>query len=177
MKRLIAILAFFFLVAATTAHAQQRINLDFPELSAKASETVDVTLDGPMLKMASKFLKDEDGERQARDVISRLVGIYVRSYEFDEENAYDRGLAERVRSQLGPSWKKIVKVTSKKRDNVDIYVDMRGDSAEGLLIICAEPREFTLVNLVGPIDVDKLASIEGEFGIPHISREKGGRHD
>ena len=44
------------------------------------------------------------------------------------------------------------------------------------------PRELTLVNLVGNIDLDKLASLEGEFGIPHISksrekeREKG-RHE
>lgn len=176
MKRLILITLIF--IAANGAVAQQRINLDYPELAAKASETVDVTLDGAMLRLASKFLsKDDADERQAREVINQLTGIYVRNYEFDADNQYDRGIAEKVRAQLGPSWKKLVKVTSRKSENVDIYLDMRGDAVAGMLVICAEPREFTLVNLVGPIDIDKLASIEGEFGIPHLTKGKGGRHD
>jgi hypothetical protein len=176
MKRIV--LVAILLLIAGSAFAQQRLNLDFPELAAKASETVDVTLDGTMLRLASKFLSDDDaGEKQARDVISHLTGIYVRSYEFDQDNAYDRGVAERVRAQLGSSWQKLVKVTSKTKENVDIYLDMRGDAVAGMLIICAEPREFTVVNLVGPIDIDKLANIEGEFGIPHVTKSKGGHRD
>ena len=178
MKRLI-LYTIIFLLACTTLRAQQRLNLDFPELAAKATETVDVTLDGTMLKLAGKFLSNSDpDERQARDVINSLTGIYVRNYEFDSDNDYDHSIAERVRAQLGSTWKKMVKVTSKRKENVDIYLDMRGDAVAGMLIICAEPHEFTLVNLVGPIDLDKLTSIEGAFGIPRITtKEKGDRHD
>jgi hypothetical protein len=39
-------------------------------------------------------------------------------------------------------------------------------------VISAEPREITLVNIVGPVDLDKLASMEGQFGIPHIIERK-----
>ena len=148
-----------------------RINLDFPELAAKASETVDVTLDGAMLRLASRFLSNTDAdERSAKEMISRLSGIYVRSYEFDHEGEYDKSLAGRIRSQLGPSWQKIVKVTSKTKEDVDIYADMRGESITGLLIISAEPKEFTVVNIIGPVDLEKLAGLEGQFGIPHITR-------
>ena len=169
------LLSLILALPTTAALAQTRIALDFPELAAKADETVDVTLDGPMLRFAGKFLSDKGDERTAKDVIRNLVGIYVRSYTFEHEGAYDRAIADRVRNQLGPSWHKIVKVTSRKSDNVDIYADMHGDDIAGLVIISAEPKEFTVVNLVGPIDLDKLGSLEGEFGIPRMSVERGKR--
>ena len=161
-----------------TASAQgTRLNLDFPDLAAKASETTDVTLDGPMLRLAGKFLSSSDAdERAAKEMINGLTGIYVRSYEFDRDGEYDKSQAERIRQQLGPSWKKIVKVSSKTKEDVDIYADTRGDSIAGLLIISAEPREFTVVNIVGPVDLEKLAGLEGQFGIPHISAEVHSKH-
>jgi hypothetical protein len=172
----------FLIALAAPLHAQ-RLNLDFPALAEHASESTDVTLDGPMLRLAAKFLNDRDSdEHQARDLIKSLTGIYVHSYEFDREGEYDRSVVEKVRAQLGPNWKPMVTVRSRVKENVDIYVDMRGENVAGLLIIDAEPRELTLVNLVGSIDIDKLASLEGEFGIPHFrshekEREKERKHD
>jgi hypothetical protein len=166
------------LALPVTASAQgTRINLDFPDMAAKASETVDVTLDGAMLRLAGKFLSNSDAdERAAKEMINGLAGIYVRSYEFDHEGEYDRSEAEHIRRQLGPTWKKIVKVASRTREDVDIYADTRGDAITGLLIISAEPKEFTVVNIVGPVDLEKLAALEGQFGIPNISRQGKGKH-
>lgn len=171
------IFAVFVLTLAAPLSAQ-RVNIDFPGLAAKARETVDVTLDGPLLKFAAKFLNPSDpDQREAREIVSKLEGIYVRSYEFDREGEYDRTIIDRLRAQLGPNWKRIVTVQSRDKDNVDIFVDMRADNiVHGLVVISAEPRELTLVNLVGPVDIDKLTSLEGEFGIPHWTR-KGRRHD
>jgi len=77
-------------------------------------------------------------------------------------------------TRYGPSWKRIVSVKARAREKTEIYVNTAGDkkTVRGLVVICAEPRQLTLVNLVGPIDIDKLASLEGEFGIPHISKER-----
>ena len=47
-----------------------------------------------------------------------------------------------------------------KRDpheDVDVYVCMEGDKVKGLAVIASEPREFTIVNIVGSIDLDKIA--------------------
>jgi len=146
----------------------QRLTLDAPGLADRASEVVDVTLDGPLLRMAAKFLNNHDpDERAARDVVQNLQGIYVKSYTFEKEGEYDPSIVQRLRSQL-TTWKRIVTVREKSGDNSDIFVDMRGEQVVGLVIINAEPRELTLVNIVGPIDLDKLASIEGQFGIPRI---------
>jgi hypothetical protein len=180
--RKFAVLTFLIALAAPL-HAQ-RLNLDFPAIAERASESTDVTLDGPMLRLAAKFLdKNDRDEQQASDIIKSLTGIYVHSYEFDHEGEYDRSVIEKVRAQLGPNWKSMVTVRSRVKENVDIYLDMRGENVAGLLVIDAEPRELTLVNLVGPIDLDRLASLEGEFGIPHFSkarekdREKERKHE
>lgn len=165
----------FLIALAVPLHAQ-RLNLDFPAIAERASESTDVTLDGPLLRLAAKFLNDHDAdEHQAKDLIKSLTGIYVHSYEFDHDGEYDRSVVEKVRAQLGPNWKPMVTVRSRYKENVDIYLDMRGDNVAGLLVISAEPRELTLVNLVGPIDLDRLASLEGEFGIPRISKK--GKHE
>ena len=38
----------------------------------------------------------------------------------------------------------------------------------GIVIIAAEPKELTVVNIVGPLEVDQLADLGGEFGIPRL---------
>lgn len=170
MRKLLITLA-LTLIAAVPATAQ-RINLDFPGLADKAEEVVDVTLDANMLRLASKFLSGNNAdERAVRDMINGLEGIYVRSYEFAKSGEYDSALIDRVKSQLGPTWKPLVTVRSKTKENVNIMADMRGDRVVGLVIIAAEPREFTIVNIQGPIDIDRLADLSGQFGIPEITRQ------
>ncbi|HEX9161672.1 MAG TPA: DUF4252 domain-containing protein [Thermoanaerobaculia bacterium] len=153
--------------------AAQQINLDFPGLSERAAEEVTVTLDARMLRLASKFLESGDhDQRLAHDMIQKLQGIYVRSYEFDHEGEYDRSVVDRVRSQLGSGWQRIVEVKSRLRENTEIYTQGRGDQITGLVVITAEPKELTIVNIVGPIDLDRLADLEGNFGIPKMSRKE-----
>jgi hypothetical protein len=170
------ILTLLLAAAVAMPASAQSINLDFPGLAEKADEMVDITLDSTMLKLASKFLSSTDHEEGAvRDMIQGLKGIYVRSYSFDKDNAYDRSVIDKVRGQLGSNWKPLVTVRSKTRDNVNIFADMAGEKIVGLVIISADPQEFTVVNIVGPVDIEKLASLQGEFGIPHFT--KGEDHE
>jgi Domain of unknown function (DUF4252) len=167
------ILLLILMLAVAVPASAQRLNLDFlADLEEKAEEVVDVTLDSSMLKIASKFLGRSADERAIRDMIAGLQGIYVRSFEFDREGEYDRNLVTRLKSQLGPSWKPLVTVKSKTKENVNIYADMRGENIVGLVVIAAEPRELTVVNIVGPIDIEKLADLQGEFGIPYFEKDK-----
>ena len=175
MKRSMVLL---FLIAAVAIPASaQRINVDLPELSQlreKASEEVTVTLDARMLRLAAKFLSNSDrDQRMARDMVQKLEGIYVRSYEFDREGEYDPRVIEHLRSQLGsPNWNKIVDVRSKSRENSEIYAFARGEAISGVVIITAEPKELTIVNIVGPIDLDHLSELDGQFGIPNSKEHK-----
>jgi len=174
MRKLVLVFILAFAVAVPAS--AQRINLDLPGLAGladRAEEVVDVTLDASLIRLAAKFLGDDDPEeREIRQMISGLQGIYVRSYTFAKDGEYDRSLLDRVKSQLGPSWKPLVTVRSKTKENVNIMADMRGERVAGLVILAAEPRELTIVNIVGEIDIDRLSKLEGEFGIPRITKER-----
>jgi hypothetical protein len=170
MRKFILSIALTLFIAVPAS--AQKINLDFPGLADRAEEVVDITLDASMLRMAAKFFSGKNAdERALREMVSGLEGIYVRSYEFAREGEYDRNLVDQIKKQLGPSWKPLVTVRSKKKDNVNIYANMRGDSITGLVIISAEPREFTVVNINGPIDMERLSGLQGQFGIPEITKE------
>jgi hypothetical protein len=145
------------------------------KLAEKASEVVDVTLDGPMLKLASKFLsKDDPDEVKVKNLINGLKGIYVKSFEFEKEGEYTPAEVEGVRSQLrGPGWSRMVGVVSKKDgENAEIYTKLEGERIGGLVIVAAEPKELTIVSLVGTIDIDQLSELGGHFGIPNVEVHK-----
>lgn len=149
-----------------------QLPLDVEKLSAKAKETVEVKMDGPMLRWASKFLSAEDpDERKAAKLITNLKGVYVRSFEFENEGAYTSAEVEELRAQFrSPVWSRVVGVRSQRDgDNVDVFFKVEDEQMAGIVIIAAEAKELTVVNIVGPIDVDQLADLGGEFGIPKLN--------
>jgi ribosomal protein L17 len=166
------------LVAASTvaAHAQ-RLQIDnLSKLEAKAAEVVDVTIDEKMLRLASKFLSAKDPEQaKVREIIAGLKGVYVKVFEFDKDGEYSKEDVESVRSQLrAPGWTRIVNVVSRRGgDNVEVAVMTEGEKITGLAIIAAEPNELAVVNIVGPIDLEKLSELEGNFGIPKLGIRRG----
>jgi hypothetical protein len=143
-------------------------------LAKKASEVVDVNLDGSLLKLASKFMTDED-DREGLEVIKNLKGVYVKSFTFDKPGDYSPADVEAIRSQLqAPAWSCIVSARSKhEAETTEIYLMTARDGGNvlGMAIIDAEPTELTVVNIVGPIDIDKLSQLEGKMGIPHLGEE------
>jgi hypothetical protein len=142
------------------------------KLAAKAVESVDVTLDGNLLQLAGKFLSDKDADQaKAKKLISGLKGIFVRSFTFAKEGEYNAADIQGLRAQLqAPAWSRIVGVTSKRdRDNAEVYLKV-GDGSKigGLVVIAAEPKELTVVSIVGSIQPEDLAELGGQFGIPKL---------
>jgi hypothetical protein len=159
-------------VRAAVAAPAAPLNLpQFDSLAAKASDTVNVSLDASLLGLAAGFLDPSDPQDAAvKELIAGLKGIYVRSYSFDRDMSYPAADIEALRRQLAPpGWQSLVKVRKEKeRTNVDIYISVDAGRANGLAIIVTEPREFTVVNIVGSIDLQKLRRLEGKFGVPRI---------
>jgi len=157
-------------------HAQDsRLQLgSLDHLAAKANQTVDVSIDERLMKMAAKLLSDKDtDERDVKKLVEGLKGIYVKSFEFETEGQYSAGDLETIRTQLrGPGWTRLVNVTSKKEGNLEVYLLFNGDMVGGLAVLHTDLKEFTVVNIVGPVDLDKLAKLEGQFGVPELGVEK-----
>jgi hypothetical protein len=149
---------------------------DFESLTGKATQSVNITLDSNLLGLAASFLdSDKPEDAAAKELIAGLQGVYVRSFTFDRDFAYSMTDVDAVRRQLvAPGWQRLVGVRSgKEKANVDIYISVDAGRANGLAIISREPRQLTIVNIVGSIDLQKLHKLEGKFGIPKLQLEEG----
>jgi len=163
------------LVATVVTARAQSAKLQMDQLDAlanKASETVDVKLDEHLMQLTAKFFVSKDpDDAEIRDLIKGVKGIYVKSFTFEKEGEYSPAEIDSVMSQLrGGAWSKIIGVTSKKDgDNVEVYLNTAGDQINGLAVLSIEPKEFTVVNIVGPINLEKLVQLEGQFGVPYLN--------
>lgn len=140
-------------------------------LSERAEESVKVTLDGALLQLAAKAIPEDDRESAAvKKIIAGIQGIYVRSFEFENDGEYSAADVASAKAQFhDASWSKIVSLKSKVDGEVEVYVR---SAAEGKLggvgVIAAEAREFTIVRIVGEISPAQLVALGGEFHIPRL---------
>jgi hypothetical protein len=161
-------------LAGTPAAAQKptgpRLQLEFLDrLADQAEEVVDVTVDPAMLQTAAGLAAGGKGPDAAtlKTLLEGIKGIYVKSFEFTREGAYTEADVERVRTQLKEPWARTISVKSRKeRELVEVYVWREGADPEGLAVIVAEPKELTIVNVVGRLDMKILGALQGQFGIP-----------
>jgi Domain of unknown function (DUF4252) len=171
----VALLVLVSIGATATARAQNgRIQMSqLDALAAKASETVDVNIDESLMQMTAKFLSSKDpDEAKVRELVNGLKGIYVKSFEFETEGQYSAADLESIRVQLRNSaWDRIVNISSKKEGGVEVYLMHTAGQISGLAVIASDAKEITVVNIVGPVDLEKLSNLEGNFGVPVLGIE------
>ncbi len=155
-------------LAAMAAPQQFQLNLD--SVAAKASEHVDVSLNASTLQFAAKILDSNDpDEAKVRQLIAGIEGIYVRHFSFKTVGAYSEADLEPVRAQLhGPEWSKIVGTGSEDGEKAEVWLRTSGNKSVGVAIISTEPKEITVVNIAGNIDLETLAELGGHFGVPKV---------
>ncbi|HEX8142021.1 MAG TPA: DUF4252 domain-containing protein [Pyrinomonadaceae bacterium] len=176
--KLILFSSFLIACAAATATGQTaRLNLgNLDRLEAVADQTIDVTVDQKVLQIARLFLakSKKPDEQKVKELISEIEGIYVKHFTFEKAGQYTLADIEAIRAQLNnPAWSKMANVRSRrKHQNIDVYTMINGNKVGGLAVIAAEERELTIVNIVGPIDLEKLSELEGSFGIPGLQIER-----
>jgi hypothetical protein len=172
MKTTIALVAFTLLVPAAASAQGARLNLSFLDrLGERASEKQEITIDSSMLKTGSAFVPAGPKGDAAKQIMSELEGIYVRSYEFDDPKAYSMDDINAIRKQLSaPGWTRIVSNEEKDKGGnwelQEVWLFNPGGKLGGIFIINSEPGELQVVNIVGPIDLNKLGGLGGIFGIP-----------
>lgn len=151
---------------------------DFNHLRSKAVDSTDITLDGFLMRIARKFAaraaEEEGADADGLRLLEDIQSVRVRNFTFDSDDSYSRADIDSVRKQLtGPGWSPLVQVHKRDpKEDVDVYVCMENDKVTGLAVIASEPREFTIVNIIGSIDLDKIAQLEGQFGIPRTSQNQ-----
>ncbi len=168
------------LAALTPARAQVaqpsggRLRLDGLErLAPKAAETVNIEIDGFLMRFAGSILSDKDPEEQAvKEMLEGLKGIYVKSYEFKSEGQFSEADFATVREQLrAPGWSRLIDVESRGLDfgDAELYLASAGGRVEGFALLVAGPKELTVINIVGSLDLDKLKRLGKNLNLPRIT--------
>ena len=142
------------------------------QLSARAKGTVNVTLDGALLQLAGQFLDSSDSdERVAKEIISKLRGIHVRSFAFAREGEYTDADLNEVRAQLkSPAWTRVVD-SRDENDHMQVFVKAENSTLGGVVILAAEPTQLSIVIIDGAIDLKQLSRLSGKFGIPNVPQK------
>ena len=135
-------------------------------LADLASNVVDVTVDPAMLQLAAGFISsDREKDASIKALLAGLKGVYVKSFEFDRDGVYTDADVNAIRDQLKAPWTRMVNVRSKV-ESVEVYIYREAEKSGGLAVVVVEPRELTVVNIVGPIDLTQLGALGGQLGIP-----------
>ena len=138
------------------------------QLADRASDVTEVTLGKNMLSFASKFMdgKDKD-DAAAKQLIEGLDGIYVRDYTFDKEGQYSMDDIDQLRKTFETGeWTPMVRERERKSgETTDIFVKLVNGESHGMFILTAEPKELTIVLILGPIRMDELGKLHGLAGL------------
>ena len=173
MKATLAFVAFTLLMPSAASAQDGRINLELlDKLAARASEKQQVDLGpemlgsvqsfvppGPKSDAAKQVLSEAEGHLRSQLRIRRPEGLLDGRHQHAAQTAADAWLGEdhleRGKGQ-GGDW-----------ELQEIYFFQPGGKTNGIFILNAEPGEFSVVNIVGPIDFAELAALGGILGIPN----------
>ncbi|MBZ5728920.1 MAG: DUF4252 domain-containing protein [Acidobacteriia bacterium] len=159
--------------AAVALVCAQQFKFNLDQLAGKASETVDLSLTGSTLRFAARFLDDKDpDDAKVKKLIAGLEGIYIKSFEFKKEGAWSPADLEGVRSQLrAPEWSRIVGFKSAAEgETAEVWVRNEKEKVTGVAILGTSPKSFTVVNIAGAVDLESLAELGGNFGVPKLEK-------
>lgn len=168
-------LTIFTAASAYGQDAKLQLN-HLDKLVEKADESIDINLDGVTLSLAEKALSSTRSQEEAiiKELVKQLKGVYVKRFEFEKADEYKDSDIAPLRQQLSaPGWSRIVGVTSKRgSENIEVYAMTEGEKMLGLAVLALEPKELTIVNIVGPVDLEKLIEVARYFGMPGLELQK-----
>jgi len=157
-----------------------RLRLDSLErLAPKAAESVNIEIDGFLIRFVGSILSDKDpDERTVKELVVGLKGVYVKSYEFKSDGQFADADVADIRAQLrGPGWSRVIDVKTRGLDfgDAEVYLAGADDRIEGFALLVVEPREVTVINIVGSLDLDKLRKLSDTLDLPRvrIRRKRG----
>jgi hypothetical protein len=173
---------------AATAYGQDaKLRIDnLNRLTDKAVQIVDVNMGESIIKLAASMFNDKRSpdEAKIKELIQSIQGIYVKRFEFEKEGEFNDSDIAPISSQLrsNPAWERIVGVISKKKGsggnmNVEVYLMSQGTVIKGLAVLATEAKAITVVNFIGPVDLQKLSELEGKFGIPKLGLKQTDEKD
>ena len=171
-----ALLALLLFGAARSQDARLQIN-HLDKLAARASESVEITMNDVQAQFLGKLVSlSRSDQSKIKGLLSKLKGIYVRSFEFAQDGEYSDADIEAIRAQLrAPGWERIVEARNRNSSSDEVYFMPRNDEVAGFAAISTEPRKVCVINIVGPMDLEELSLLDREFHLTSCGKSNFGR--
>jgi len=170
--RCLTFAALCWLPCALTLADDARVTIpSFKALESTATNTVNIDIGPWLLHMAGAVLNDGDKDDAAvKTLLAGIESIQLRSFEFASDFAYPTAEIDALRRQFStPGWTQIMQVNDRKAgEHVDIYVAMDSVKTKGLALIASDPRQLTVINIVGSIRLEDLPALERQLHIPAV---------
>ena len=146
------LLTTMFCLALSIPARSQGLDINLDALSAKAKEKAEVTLEGSLLAQAVQAAPAN--VKSATANVSRVV---VRHYEFAATGQYADSDLQAIRKQVS-AWSRVINV-KEEHQSTEIYMLNQDGKPGGFLLISAQPKELTVVHVVGSIDLGSLQAV------------------
>ena len=144
---------------------------DFRGLEARASDSVNISLDPWLLNLMGVVMNASDADAaDTKRIMRGIKSIQIRSFEFDKDFAYPAAEIDGVRRQLNaPGWNRLLQThNAASSENVDIYLLSEDQQPRGFALICSEPKSFTIINIVGTVNVQDLAKLQSRLDLSKL---------
>jgi hypothetical protein len=155
--------------------------VDFGKLVPSAEgKFVEINLSPGLLKFAATCVAKQ--EPQASELLGNLKRVRVNVVELSDRNREQTlERVQAVRQELETQgWTPMVNVREQpKGDDVQIFAKMRGDEAiEGLVVtVISGNREVVLINIVGDIKAEQIATLAEHFDIEPLKKAGFGKKE
>lgn len=159
-------LCVLFLSSCASAQSS-RIDLpSFRHLKGKAVEAVDFSFGRMTLRPASWLMDEDDPEgRELKRLLRNIKSVRIRSYEFKEDYVYSKADIDDVRRQLTRAgWSPVLQMRDRKsNEDVDAYIAVKHERTLGFALVASHPREFTIIHVVGDINLSDVQALRNRF--------------
>ena len=146
-----------------------QVRMDLPQMEEKADEMVSVNLEGESLGVGQKLLAVRKGvSKSVKELVSGLKGVYLRRFWFSKKKAYSAEDTAPIRKQLEEDgWVPMIDVHDRQKpESVTVYSFFENKEVTGITVVSEEAQEFTVVNIVGPVDLEALSELGDQMGMP-----------
>lgn len=172
-----ALLVACFVLPACAAQAPVLKGPALAAMQRESVDAVDVTL-GPVglgfLRFFSSFGDHDPDSAAAMSLLHGVHRVEVRSYQFAADHSYRQTDLEALRAQFTtPDWQHIIQTRSRSSDgDVDIYCAFKGRTITRVVIIAAQPREFSWINIAGAMSPEQIGALRHGFVSNRSSRSR-----
>ena len=163
MKNIIIVLLFAFLLPLTSS-AQRSVNRFIDKYYDKENVTT-VELSGFVLKMAAKFIDDDEG----KEILASISRLQVLAME--GQNHVTKKDLNTFKTKIKKDKFEELMTVRTKGTSVDFYVKEEKGDIKNILLLVSGKEEFVMLNLRGKLKFDDIKKLDFDVeGAEHFKK-------